>query len=110
MGLLKECFSLLEARPPKVTVNAATGMRHDHAAFGKLGPAPALLTLYGLHATAQMEHLEAAAYRGLIDGAAAAGRTALVQRLRRFPEQEEDSAEELVAAVWVLGAAAPAGA
>ena len=41
VGLLGACFALLEARPLKVTVNAAAGMRHDHAAFGRLGPAPA---------------------------------------------------------------------
>jgi ferritin-like metal-binding protein YciE len=110
LGLLEECFALLEARPLKVTVNAATGMTHDHAAFVKLGPAPALLTLYDLHAAAQVEHLEVAAYRGLIDGAAAAGLSEVVQRLRRILKQEEDSAKALAAAAKALGATARAAA
>jgi ferritin-like metal-binding protein YciE len=104
--LLEECFDLLEVRPQKVTVNAATGMRHDHEAFVKLHPAPALLTLYDLHAAAQVEHLEVAAYRGLIDAAAAAGLSEVVTRLRRILKQEEDSAAELEAAAKTLGAKA----
>ena len=107
LGLLEECFDLLEARPLKVTVNAATGLTHDHAAFVKLGPAPALLTLYDLHAAAQVEHLEVAAYRGLIAGAAAAGLTEVVRRLRHILKQEEDSAKELEAAAQQLSAKAP---
>ena len=110
LGLLEECFALLEARPLPVTVNAATGMTHDHAAFARLGPAPALLTLYDLHAAAQVEHLEVAAYRGLIDGAAAAGLSEVVQRLRRILKQEEDSAKARAAAATALGATARAAA
>ena len=106
LGLLEECFDLLEARPHQVTVNAATGMRHDHEAFVKLHPAPALLTLYDLHAAAQVEHMEVAAYRGLIDQATAAGLSEVVSRLRRILKQEEDSAAELEAAAKQLGAAA----
>jgi hypothetical protein len=45
-----------------------------------------------------------------VGGAAAAGHTAIVQRLRRFLKQEEDSAEVPAAVVRVPGAAAPAAA
>ena len=89
-----------------MTVNAATGMTHDHAAFVKLNPEPALLTRYDLHAAAQVEQLEVAAYRGLVAAAAAAGLTAVAARLRRILKQEEDSAAELAAAAQSLGAQA----
>ena len=104
LGLLEQCFDLLEVPPKKVVVHAAKGMRQDHDAFVKLDPAPALLTLYDLNAASKVEHLEVAAYRGLINQGMVTGQNEVVRLLRQILKQEEDAVKELEAAAKELGA------
>lgn len=104
VGLLEQCFEVLEVQPKKVTVHAAKGMQQDHDAFLKLEPAPALLTLFDLNAAAQVEHMEVAAYRALINQATVSGQKEVVRLLRQILKQEEDSVKELEAAANELGA------
>jgi len=100
--LLERCFQALGDRPQKVTVHAAQGLTRDHEAFVKLKPASELLTLYDLGAAAKTEHLEVAAYRGLVTKAALMGLDEVARLLREILTQEEDAVRELEAAATQL--------
>ena len=102
VGLLEQCFQALGQSPQKVTVHAAQGLRQDHDAFVKLGPAPELLTLYDLGAAAKTEHMEVAAYRGLVSKATLMGQKDVARLLREILKQEEDAVQELESAAKQL--------
>jgi ferritin-like metal-binding protein YciE len=104
LGLLEQCFALLKVSLKKVVVHTAKGMQQDHDAFVKLEPDPALLTLYDLNAASKVEHLEVAAYRGLINQGMVTGQKEVVRLLRQILKQEEDAVKELEAAAKELGA------
>ncbi len=100
--LLEQCFQALGQSPEKVTVHTAQGLKQDHDAFVKLGPAPELLTMYDLGAAAKTEHIEVAAYRGLVSKATLMGHKEVARLLRQILNQEEDAVQELEAAAKQL--------
>jgi len=100
--LLEQCFQALGEQPQQVTVHAAQGLKQDHDAFVKLKPAPELLTMYDLGAAAKTEHMEVAAYRGLVTKATLMGQPEVARLLRTILQQEEDAVQELEAAATQL--------
>lgn len=100
--LLEQCFQALGQSPQRVTVHIAQGLKQDHDAFVKVGPTPELLTLYDLGAAAKTEHLEVAAYRGLVSKASLMGQKEVTRLLREILKQEEDAVQELEAAAKQL--------
>ncbi len=101
--LLERCFEALGQKPKNVTVHAARGLQQDHEAVVKLEPEPELLTLHSVAAAAKIEHLEVAAYLGLVEKATLLKQRPVAQLLRQILKQEQDAVRELEAAAAALG-------
>jgi ferritin-like metal-binding protein YciE len=101
--LLEEGFRLLGQPPQAVDVQAAEGMSRDHETFRQLRPAPEVLAMHNVAAAAKIEHLEVAAYRGLLGKAILMGQPELAQLLKHILQQEEFAVAALESAGWQLG-------
>ncbi|HEX2036932.1 MAG TPA: DUF892 family protein [Chloroflexota bacterium] len=100
--LLEECFRELGQEPQQVEVQVAQGLTRDHEMFRQMNPSPEVLTMHNVAAAAKIEHLEVAAYRGLLSKAIVMGQPQIVLRLKHILQQEERAAIELESAGWML--------
>ncbi len=95
--LLDRCFNSLGISPHQLTAQVAEGMQRDHQAFMAEQPAPAVLTMHNVAAAAKIEHMEVAAYRGLLLKAQQLGMPEIVEALQTILAQEEGAVQLLEA-------------
>lgn len=92
---LERCFQILGSQPQTVTCHVVEGLRQAHQSFAQANPPQALLTLFDLGAEAKTEHLEIAAYRGLVEKARLLGQQECARLLEENLQQEEQMAQRV---------------
>ena len=92
---LQQAIQQLGAQAPRVTCQAAEGLRQDFMTLKQQKPSPAVLEMAAVAAGTKTEHLEIASYRGLLTKARLMGEREIAQLLQQNLEQEERTARRL---------------
>jgi ferritin-like metal-binding protein YciE len=103
---LEQCFQILGSQPKPLTNHAVAGLREDHDTFLQEQPPQDALTMFDLNAGYKSEHIEIAAYHGLIDAASSMGLLQCVQLFQQNLQQEEAAARKLATIAHQLEAQA----
>jgi ferritin-like metal-binding protein YciE len=86
---LEEVFRLLGGQPRPVECHAARGLFRSLQEVAEANPSPEVLEGAVVAGAAKTEHLEIAAYTGLVEKAQAMGQSQVAQLLRQNLAQEE---------------------
>jgi ferritin-like metal-binding protein YciE len=100
---LEQCFQIIGKMPVPMENHAVIGLRQDHDAFLQQQPSPQILTLFDIAAGSKNEHLEIAAYHGLIEEATSLGLKQCVTLFQQNLQQEEAASKKLSALAHQLG-------
>jgi len=92
---LEQCFQILGSQPKQLVNHTVAGLREDHDTFLQQQPPQDALTMFDLNAGYKSEHIEIAAYHGLIDAASSMGLMQCVQLFQQNLQQEEAAARKL---------------
>jgi ferritin-like metal-binding protein YciE len=103
---LEHCFQILGSQPQPLTNHTVAGLREDHDTFLQGQPPQDALTMFDLNAGYKSEHIEIAAYHGLIDAASSMGLLQCVQLFQQNLQQEEAAARKLASIAHQLEAQA----
>ena len=107
---LRQAIQQMGGQPQRVTCNASEGLRQDFAAIQRQQPAPEILEMAATSAAMKTEHLEIAAYTGLVTKAQLMGRQEVAQLLQQNLRQEQAQAQRLESMAPRLGQQALASA
>ena len=83
------------ARPHPITCHAAAGLRQSQMEVVQSQPSPQVLEGAAVASAIKTEHLEIAAYTGLIKKARALGQTEAAQLLEQNLQQEQNMLQQL---------------
>jgi ferritin-like metal-binding protein YciE len=92
---LERAFEILDAEPKPEPSHALDGLRKDHDQLAGNIEMPALRDLFDAEAVAKTEHLEIAAYRGLIEMAGQMGQSEIQRLLEENCRQDADTLQQL---------------
>jgi ferritin-like metal-binding protein YciE len=92
---LEQIFQLLGAQPHPVTCHAAVGLRQSLMDVVQSGPAAFVLEGAVVGGACKTEHLEIAAYNGLITKAQAMGQSRIVDLLQQNLQEEQQTLEKV---------------
>ena len=92
---IEQIFQMLGAQPHPVTCYAAEGLRQSLMDVVQSNPSPEVLAGAAVAGGIKTEHLEIAAYEGLIKKAQAMGQREIVELLRQNLQQEQNMLQQL---------------
>ena len=92
---LEQAFAILGVDPDTSKSSAFDGLTKDHDQLAKKVDAPQLEDVVHAGAAAKTEHLEIAAYEGMIDLAGMIGETEIVHLLEENLDQEREALEQV---------------
>lgn len=92
---LEQCFELLAEPVQEVNCLAVDGVREECRDVMALHPSPLVLSMFLLDAAAKLQHMQIAAYRGLINKALLMGESECALLLQTNLVQDEDTATRL---------------
>lgn len=101
---LEECFRMMGLEPVEVRSHAFEGLQADLQLFLDQAPSQEMLSLYSLDFLAQVEALEIATYRSLLEKARSMGESACQMALAETLAEEEGAARRLDQLALRLGA------